>query len=140
MDETRRIAAVEDVPTESTLLFTVRDLDDDEEREAILHRRDDGVVAWRNYCQHLTHIKIDKGSGAPMRDDELVCANHGAMFESDTGQCTYGPCEGAYLNALDVVVADGAVYLDEDGHEFVGLGGVEADGAIDLTSTSNVEF
>lgn len=140
MDETRRIAAVEDVPTESTLLFTVRDLDDDEEREAIVHRRDDGVVAWRNYCQHLTHIKIDKGSGAPMRDDELVCANHGAMFESDTGQCTYGPCEGAYLNALDVVVADGSVYLDEEGHEFVGLGGVEADGAIDLTSTSNVEF
>ncbi|MFD1644716.1 Rieske (2Fe-2S) protein [Haloarchaeobius litoreus] len=140
MDETRRIAPVEDVPSESTLLFTVRELDADEEREAILHRRDDGVVAWLNYCQHLTHIKIDKGSGAPMRDDELVCANHGAMFESESGLCTYGPCEGAYLNALDVTVADGAVYLDEEDHELVGLGGVDADGSADLTSTSNVEF
>lgn len=140
MDETRRIAPVEDVPGDSTLLFTVREQDDDEECEAILHRREDGIVAWLNYCQHLTHIKIDKGSGAPMRDDELVCANHGAMFESDTGLCTYGPCEGAYLNALDVTVADGAVYLDDEDHQFVGLGGVETDDPADLTSTSNVEF
>lgn len=138
MDTERRIAPVEEVPDDSTLLFTVR-ADDGEEREAILVRRGDEVAAWLNYCQHLTHIKIDKGSGAPMRGDELVCANHGAMFDADSGLCTYGPCEGAYLNALDVSVADGAVHLDDDGYEFVGLGGLATDPA-EMTSTSNVEF
>ncbi|WP_435345172.1 Rieske (2Fe-2S) protein [Haloarchaeobius sp. HRN-SO-5] len=139
MDPDRRIAPVEAVPTDTTLLVTVRDEETDEEREAVLVQEDDEVVAWLNYCQHLTHIKLDKGSGAPVRDGELVCANHGAMFDADTGRCTYGPCKGAYLNGLDVTVDDGVVYLDDDGYAFVRQGGLESDPA-DLASTSNVEF
>jgi len=34
---------------------------------AILVDSENGVRAWLNYCQHYTHIKIDKGSGAEMR-------------------------------------------------------------------------
>jgi nitrite reductase/ring-hydroxylating ferredoxin subunit len=149
-----RIAPVADVPGDSSLLFTVRD-DDGEEREAILVRADaepdggappeDGgdvaapVAGWLNACQHFTHISLDKGSGAVVRDGEVLCQNHGAMFETDTGLCTYGPCEGAYLTEVDVAVADGAVYLTDDDFEFVSLGAPERDPA-DLTSTSNVEF
>ena len=100
---------------------------------------EDGVVAWLNYCQHFTHIKLDKGGGAPIRNGEILCTNHGAMFEADTGLCTHGPCEGAYLNPLEVRVEDGEVYLDDPEYVFVGLGPVE--GKIgDLSSTSNVEF
>jgi nitrite reductase/ring-hydroxylating ferredoxin subunit len=172
MESRRRIAPLDEVPEDTTLLFSVRDVDTDEEREAVLVRldegdgddragagtgaRDDGadsgresedggersgdaaVAAWFNYCQHFTHITLDKGSGAPMRDGELVCANHGAYFEADSGYCTYGPCEGAYLEELAVTVEDGGVYLSSDGYEFVGTGGIADDG--DLTSTSNVEF
>jgi nitrite reductase/ring-hydroxylating ferredoxin subunit len=134
-----RIAALSAVPDDTTFLFTVRD-DEAEEREAILVRLADGhVAAWLNYCQHFTHISLDKGSGAPMRDGELVCANHGAYFEADTGYCTFGPCEGAYLNELAVTVDDGDVYLTDEAYAFVDVGGVD-DGDGDLTSTSNVEF
>ena len=139
MDPDRRIAPVDAVPTDTTLLATVRETESGDEREAILVREDDEVFGWLNYCQHFTHIKLDKGSGAPMRDDELVCANHGAMFEADTGMCTYGPCEDAYLQEIDVTVSDGGVYLDDDAYSFVRRGAVETDPA-DLTSTSNVEF
>ncbi|MFB6166220.1 MAG: Rieske (2Fe-2S) protein [Haloarculaceae archaeon] len=143
MDEDSRIAALSAVPDDTTFLFRVRPVDDESEREAILVTPPDGddgdVVAWLNYCQHFTHIKLDKSSGAPMRDGELVCANHGAYFESDTGYCTFGPCEGAYLDALDVTVADGAVYLTDDDYAFAGTGGIETDDA-DLTSKSNYEF
>ncbi|SDJ82726.1 Rieske (2Fe-2S) protein [Natronorubrum texcoconense] len=165
MDVSERIAALEEVPSESTLLFRVRD-DEGEEREAILVTGDgadgpsggcddglhdgcetertaelaDGLQlsCWLNYCQHLTHIKIDKGSGAPMRDGELVCANHGAYFDSDSGECTYGPCEGAYLNDLEITVDDGDVYLTDDDYSFVGEGPIDDDD--DLTSTSNVKI
>lgn len=100
---------------------------------------DDAVAAWLNYCQHFTHIKLDKGGGAPVRNGEILCTNHGAMFEADTGLCTHGPCEGAYLNPLEVRVEDGEVYLDDDDYAFVGLGPTE--GTLgDLSSTSNVEF
>lgn len=139
MDAARRITTVDEVPDESTFLFTVRDSETDEEQEAILVRTDGEIAAWLNYCQHFTHIKLDKGSGAPMRDGELVCANHGAYFESDSGLCTFGPCEGAYLNGLELAVEDGVVSLAEDGYEFVATGPLESDPA-DLSSKSNMEF
>lgn len=74
-----------------------------------------------------------------MRDGEVICANHGAWFESDTGYCSFGPCKGAYLNEVDVAVEDGDVYLEDDDYEFVGIGPEESDD-FDLTSKSNIEF
>lgn len=139
MDGGRRICAVEAVPCDGSFLFTVRD--DGEEREAIVLRTDDdpGVAAWLNYCQHFTHIRLDKGGGATMRDDEIVCTNHGAYFEADTGRCTFGPCEGAYLTQVTVAVEDGDVYLTDPDYAFVRAGPMEKD-PIDLSSDSNVEF
>ncbi|ELY91533.1 Rieske (2Fe-2S) protein [Natrinema altunense] len=151
-----RITALADVPDDSTFLFRVAD-DSGDEREAILvadgtaatdgddrtasesDPNADGIACWLNYCQHLTHIKLDKGSGAPMRDGELVCANHGAYFAADSGRCTFGPCEGAYLTDLEVTVSDGDVYLTDADYEFVGPGPLESDD-LDRVSTSNVEF
>ncbi|SEO41332.1 Ferredoxin subunit of nitrite reductase or a ring-hydroxylating dioxygenase [Halogranum amylolyticum] len=141
MDADRRITTVEEVPDESTFLFTVRDVETDEEQEAILVEAngDGDVAAWLNYCQHFTHIKLDKGSGAPMRNGEVVCANHGAYFASESGLCTFGPCEGAYLNGLDLTIEDGVVYLADERYEFVTSGAMESD-PVDLSSKSNVEF
>ena len=164
MDEDSRVAALDDVPTDSTFLFRVRNRETDEEKEAILVRVVDGdgdqqeptertgegdngeddpevgeIACWLNYCQHFTHIKLDKGSGAPMRDGEVICANHGAYFETGSGRCTYGPCEGAYLQAVEIEVADGGVYLTDEDYGFVGVGPGEEDD-LDLSSKSNYEF
>jgi len=73
------------------------------------------------------------------RDGELVCANHGAMFDPGSGRCTFGPCEGAYLDPLEVDLRADAVCLIEDGHEFVAAGPAERDPA-DLSLMSNIEF
>jgi len=139
MDAGHRIAAVEDVPADSTYLFRVREVDSEEVDEAVLTRTDGEITGWLNRCMHFQHIRIDKGSGAPKRNGELVCANHGAMFDDDTGECTYGPCEGAFLDDVEVVVRDGTVFLADDDYEFVGAGGIETD-PTDLSSKSNVEF
>jgi nitrite reductase/ring-hydroxylating ferredoxin subunit len=150
-----RIATVEEVPADGSLLFRVRPTDGSvdaatdvggasenaatTEREAILVRLNGQVHAWLNYCKHFTHVTLDKGSGVERRNGELVCTNHGAYFESDTGLCTHGPCEGAYLDAVGVAVRDGDVYLADDDYEFVGRGPTVDDGD-DLSSTSNLEF
>lgn len=138
MDEGTRITDLADVPDDTTFLFTVHDVEA-AEKEAILVRLDDVVTGWLNYCQHYTHIKLDKGSGAELRDDEIVCTNHAAYFESDTGLCTFGPCEGAYLNELDVTVVDDGVYLTDDDFTFHEVGPVESE-AWDLESRSNMKF
>ena len=139
MASRQRIAGADDVPDGTTRLFTVREADSEERREMILVRADDGPRAWLNYCQHYTHINIDKGSGAEMRDGELICENHGAYFESDTGFCNFGPCEGAYLNGVEIDVTDDGVYLTDDGYEFVHEGPIETDEA-DMGSKSNYKF
>ncbi|PSP84348.1 (2Fe-2S)-binding protein [Halobacteriales archaeon QS_1_68_17] len=105
----------------------------------MLVRADGEVRCWLNYCQHFTHIKLDKGSGATMRNGEIVCTNHGAMFAADSGLCTFGPCEGAYLTEVPVAVEDGAVYLADDRFSFVAAGPMET-GDLDLSSDSNIEF
>jgi nitrite reductase/ring-hydroxylating ferredoxin subunit len=133
------MANVADVPESGSLLVTLRRSETGEREEGILLRTGEEVRCWRNYCQHLTHVRLDKGDGVPTRNGELVCTNHGAMFDVDTGHCTYGPCEGAYLDAVEVAVEDGAVCLVDDAYEFVSVGGMERD-PTDLASTSNVEF
>ncbi|XVH30703.1 Rieske (2Fe-2S) protein [Haloferacaceae archaeon DSL9] len=139
MDETRRIVAAADVPSETTLLVTLRA--EGEEREAILTRLADGsIVAFENYCQHWTDVRLDKGEGALVRNDEIVCQKHAATFERDSGYCNFGPCEGAFLPTVDVAVEDGRVYLVDDDYAFSHVGPAEAEldsggGRIDFTGT-----
>ena len=137
MDEDRRIAAVDEVPDDSTFLFTARR--DGEEREVILTRLgdDDEVVAYENYCQHWTDVRLDKGSGAMVRNGELVCQKHGATFQTDSGYCDFGPCEGAVLPDVDVTVEGDAVYLTDDDYAFDHVGPAD-DG--DLSSGSRIGF
>jgi nitrite reductase/ring-hydroxylating ferredoxin subunit len=135
MDEDSRIATVDEIPADSTFLFTVRDGFDRE--EAILIRLADGVVALKNYCPHWTDVRLDSGSGAELRDGELVCTKHGATFERDTGYCTHGPCEGATIEEIDVTVADGAVYLTDDDYEFEQTG---PSGEHDRSSRGRIGF
>lgn len=132
-----RITPVEAVRTDSTFVFRIED--EGGIKEAILVRHHDEILAWLNVCQHFTHIRLDKGDGAPMRDGEVICSNHGAMYAVDSGRCTYGPCEGAMLTAVDVSEADGWVHLTDPDYEFVGTGPIPTD-PVDLSSRSNVEF
>jgi nitrite reductase/ring-hydroxylating ferredoxin subunit len=135
MDDAAKIAPVEDVPADSSLLFTIRDGFDTE--EAILLKLSDGVIALKNYCPHWTDVRLDKGSGATVRDEELVCEKHGAIFETATGDCTHGPCEGATIDEIDVTVQDGDVYLTDDDYEFENRG---PSGDHDLSSGSRIGF
>ena len=150
MDESRRITSLDEVPDDSTFLFTARR--DGDEREVVLTRLDDGaaddaaatdggnavtVTAFENYCQHWTDVRLDKGSGAAVRDGELVCQKHGATFQCDSGFCDFGPCEGASLPRVEVTVSDGGVYLADDDYEFDHVGPAGDD---DLSSGSRIGF
>ena len=134
-----RIADAAAIPEESTLLFTVED-EDGEEREAVLVDTDDGIRAWFNYCQHWRDVNLDTGDGAVIRDGELVCKRHGATFECDSGECTYGPCEGAVLEELAVRTTAGGVFLDDDGYAFVRLGEAESEDDISRSTESRIGF
>jgi len=78
----------------------------------ILFRRDGEVQAWMNVCPHAGR-RMDYAPGQFLltRDQQLVCAVHGATFRLDDGACTGGPCRGQSLLAVAVEVRDGEVVL-----------------------------
>ena len=135
MDEERRIVAAEEVTAEETVVFTAKT--GFETTEGILTRLDDGtVVAYTNYCPHWD-VRLDKGSSALVREDEIVCRKHGATFEKAGGYCNFGPCEGAVLDTFEITVADGAVYLTDEEWDAAEPG---LSGERDLSSGGQIGF
>ncbi len=82
--------------------------------ESIILHRDagDGVRAWLNICPHAgRRLDWAPGQFLKAKDGQLVCAVHGATFETAAGACTAGPCRGDALRAVPVAVRDGVIYL-----------------------------
>lgn len=78
----------------------------------ILIRFGGQVRAWMNVCPHAGR-RLDYAPGQFLltRDQQLVCAVHGATFRLDDGECTGGPCRGQSLLAVPVEVREGEVVL-----------------------------
>jgi nitrite reductase/ring-hydroxylating ferredoxin subunit len=110
-------------------LISVRNRNTNEVKEAVVIKYEDEYKCWLNYCKHITTINIHKGGEAPIRDDEIVCQNHGAMFNIDTGVCTFGPCEGARLDPVEVETKSGRIVLTDENYEFVDIGGINREDA-----------
>lgn len=89
---------------------------DGDDESLILHRAGDSVRAWLNVCPHAGR-RLDWAPGEFLRtkNGELVCAVHGATFGLGDGRCVAGPCVGAHLRAVPVVVRDGEVFLSDAG-------------------------
>jgi nitrite reductase/ring-hydroxylating ferredoxin subunit len=138
MDDASAVAAVGDVPDLGSYLFTVREPNGREE-EVILVRTDDGIAAWKNFCMHEPDQRLDRGvgSGAAMRDGEIVCPRHGSTFDAETGYCDNGKAAGQSLVPVDVTVVDDTVYLTADDLAYLHEGGIEDDLP---GSTSHISF
>ena len=82
----------------------------------ILVRTASGIRGWRNQCRHLA-VPLDHddpGTYATGDRLHLVCGKHGALYRPDDGVCVAGPCRGAQLRSLPIVLDGEAVYLDLD--------------------------
>ncbi|WP_024889473.1 Rieske (2Fe-2S) protein [Luteimonas huabeiensis] len=78
----------------------------------VLHRQGDAVRAWLNVCPHAgRRLDWAPGQFLKSKDGHLVCAAHGASFETADGLCVAGPCKGERLRAVPVRVRDGVVAI-----------------------------
>ncbi|MGH8633073.1 MAG: Rieske (2Fe-2S) protein [Burkholderiales bacterium] len=80
----------------------------------LLLRTGAGVVAYRNCCPHFSlPLNYEPDMFHIFDGEDLMCAHHTAMFKIATGECFDGPCAGAKLTAVPVVVEGGTVVVRE---------------------------
>lgn len=72
------------------------------ELEGFVLQADSGLVAFVNECPHW-HVDLDLGDGEFWDDSagKILCKNHGALFDAETGICELGPCVGLALERLE---------------------------------------
>jgi len=78
----------------------------------IVRSHADEYFGYLNSCPHQG-IWLNFGAGEFFTADRalLQCGRHGAKFEVDTGLCVDGPCSGASLQPIALVVDDGEICL-----------------------------
>ena len=71
------------------------------------------LFAWRNACPHYDRARMawKKDEFLTADRSQIVCGAHGAMFRIDTGDCTIGPCLGKRLQAVELAIRAGAVFV-----------------------------
>lgn len=70
--------------------------------------------AYENSCPH-TGVNLNWQDEQFFSFDGLYlqCSLHGALFEPESGLCIRGPCKGAKLKAINVLIENDVVYKAE---------------------------
>ena len=79
--------------------------------EAFLLNYNGSLYAYVNRCRHIA-LSLDWVDNRFFTEDgrHLICANHGATYEPETGECVWGPCFGAFLKRVPLEIAEEKVF------------------------------
>ena len=106
-----RVASRSDLPERSALKFRFER--GGEPMTGILACHDGRIVAYVNRCRHMPWpLDWDDGQFYTRDRDHFMCRTHGAVYEPSTGLCVLGPCAGAALEALAVIVEGDEVLVE----------------------------
>lgn len=76
-------------------------------------RRGSSAWGYINTCPHVSlTLNLFPNRFTQPGGDWIICANHGALFELETGRCVSGPCFGDSLSQVPVVVRDDHVFIE----------------------------
>ena len=70
------------------------------------------VQGYLNRCAHVA-MELDWQEGVFFDSDgrDLLCSTHGATYDTASGRCVGGPCNGTPLVKLRVEERDGMIYF-----------------------------
>lgn len=79
-------------------------------------RHGDAAYGWRDACPHHDFARMAWKKDAYLNAERTLirCSAHGALFRVEDGVCILGPCIGAALTAVSLVVRDGMLWLTGD--------------------------
>ncbi len=102
------LCRIDELPVEGAREFTA------DGQSIVVVQRDGQIHTWLNWCPHLG-IELNFQPDVFLDSDNqfIQCANHGALFEIDTGHCLSGPCSGDKLVAVQHSVRGDELWVDE---------------------------
>jgi nitrite reductase/ring-hydroxylating ferredoxin subunit len=80
--------------------------------EIIVVRDGRAVHAYLNRCAHLA-LPLNIDERVRTTDELLLCDHHSAAFRFRDGYCTQGPCAGASLIRVPIILDNGRVTISE---------------------------
>lgn len=84
-----------------------------DEKSIFVVRQNDNVYAYRNSCPHLgIQLEWQADRFLDIEGELIQCSTHGALFTIQEGFCVSGPCSGQSLEALEVDIRDGQVWVN----------------------------
>ena len=105
-----KVCSTEDVPEREA-----RSFESSKGQVFFITQRDGDFFAYQNVCPHL-HVELEFLENQFLDSDQeyIQCSTHGALFQVETGECIFGPCQGEYLEKVALQVhSDGGIYLAE---------------------------
>ena len=79
----------------------------------LLIHKDGQYYAYRNSCPHIG-IPLEWMPDEFLDKEQrlILCANHGAEFLIESGECIAGPCTGQSLTAIPLQIKDSVLYAE----------------------------
>ncbi len=83
-------------------------------RSVVVVKKDGQIYVYVNSCPHIgIDLEFQENQFLDMDKQFIQCANHGALFEIETGLCISGPCHGQSLQAVDFAIEEDLIVLKE---------------------------
>ena len=81
--------------------------------EFFVVREGDRAFAYLNRCPHAGHaLNWQHDHFLTSERDLILCQSHGARFTIPEGLCVLGPCPGASLRSIGLILRDGELLVD----------------------------
>ena len=110
MSQEKKIASVDEISDPGSKGLNI-DLDD-KKLELFIVKKDSQISIYENSCPHtLGPLDWMPDQFLDLDNKYIQCANHGALFEINSGLCIYGPCKNQNLKRLPFEIKDNQIYL-----------------------------
>lgn len=81
----------------------------------VVVRKEEQVFVYVNSCPHIgITLEFQPDQFLDLDGKFIQCANHGALFEIETGDCIAGPCSGQSLRPVPITIEDNQIMITGD--------------------------
>lgn len=109
-NQSQKICALNDIPDGGSTLINAQI--ENKDYNLIAVRKGSRVFLYNNSCPHIgAPLDFKPGQFLNLEKTHILCANHGALFDIETGRCIAGPCADDHLDSIESSVENGFVYI-----------------------------